>query len=136
MHYKPAAETLTRRKANFRIYDFRCECECCQMQKKLQASALIDGGDLMMDVHCFVAFQLRDEEPWGERASAARLAEGKRIMSRINPTYDKCAYGTLSRLAGIQISSYLLAVEISTCQAQMSSKPNLITTATRLLRDL
>lgn len=136
MDYEPAGSTLESREINIRRHGVNCNCVFCQAERKLQTSALREGGNLTREVIHFVANNLQHtRDIWGPPGCESILAQGKEILRRVDATYDEYGYGTLPRLTGVSINMWLLVVEITTCQAGLSSRPDLAA-ATQLLNKL
>lgn len=132
--YEPATTSFSKRKEKLNSWGFQCDCPLCRIEKQLPASILTDREMIEQEAKNFIAANPRTQENLRQPVGAAKLAEAKDILRRLEETYDKSNYEAMPRLACAAIDLWLVEADLSALYARQSSSLD-IPARTRLLED-
>lgn len=130
--YQPATTAFPKRKEKLGLWGFKCDCPLCQLEKKLPASIFKDREQIVQEARSFIAANPRTQANVGQPVSAAKLAEAKDILRRLESTYDKPMYEIFPRLDCVPLDVWLVQTGDSVTKAGLSP----IAVTTRLMQDL
>ncbi|KAI7775561.1 hypothetical protein LA080_006572 [Diaporthe eres] len=133
--YQPASTRFPKRKEELDLWGFRCDCPLCQLERKLPASVFTDRERIVQEASDFIAANPRTQANLGQPVSAAKLAQAKAILSRVESTYEMPMYETAPRLDCVSLDLWLVQASLSAVQAGLSPTLDIAAT-TRLMQDL
>lgn len=133
--YLTVTTTFPRRKKKLGFWGFECDCTLCQLEGKLPASLATNREQIVQEAEGFIAANPRTQANLSKPISAAKFAEAKDILRRLESTCDKSMYGTLPRLDFVPLDLWLVQASFSDVQAGLSTMLD-IAAITRLLQDL
>ncbi|KAG6358541.1 hypothetical protein INS49_012058 [Diaporthe citri] len=133
--YQPASTSFPKRKEKLSLWGFQCDCPLCQLEKKLPASVFAARDRIVQEARGFIAANPRTQANFGQPVSAAKIAQGKDILRRLESNYEMPMYETFPRLDCVSLDLWLVQASLSALQAGLSPTLDIAAT-TRLMQDL
>lgn len=133
--YQPASMSFPKRKEKLGWWGFHCDCRLCQLESKLPASFFTDRERIAKEARDFIAANPRNEANLSQPVSAAKLAQAKDILKRLESTYKMPVYDTFPRLNCVRLDLWLVQASLSALHARLSPMLDIAAT-TRLMQDL
>lgn len=133
--YVSVTARFPEREKKLGFWGFQCDCALCQLERKLPASVVTEREQMVQEAKDFIAANPRTQANLGQPISAAKLAQAKDILRRLESTYDKSMYEALPRLDFLPLDLWLVQASFSSVQAGLSPTMDIATT-TRFMQDL
>lgn len=133
--YQPAMMAFPARMEKFNFWGFRCDCPICQLERQLPASAFAGRERIEKEAKAFIATNPRTQANLGQSVGAAKTAQAKEILRRLEETYKKSVYEGFPRLGCVPIDLWLVQASLSAVQAGLSPAMDIAATI-RLIQDL
>lgn len=127
MMYYPPDDSQAERQSHDDFYKFQCDCPLCKVNQQVPPSVMAKRNATHKQVKELVA---ANSPTAAQTMPRSRIRQAENLYKQLEATYDEALYGSMPRLALVELDVWILQSEASL------DMPDAIFSLTRLLRNL